>query len=305
MGIRRFFREEKGSALVLIALSMIALLSAAALVTDVGIMYYNKSQVVNAADAAALAGAQALPGDPSTAETMARLYGARNKVDTIDVIFPEDGCTIEVRAQRTTDLFLARVIGHNNSTASAVAVARVAPITSVKGIVPLGIDDSPRVIGETYTLKFAAGDKALEDYHPGWKGILALQGPGAKLYLEDLKYGFDKSVSINEVLNIQTGNISGNTYDGVQYRIDQCKHIPSCTAESHAPDCPRIVLLPVIQPYSDKQIQVIGFAAFFVDSVAGMGNESEITGKFLSHVTAGDSSTTGPNYGLYATKLIR
>lgn len=307
MGIKPgFLREENGSALVFMALSLVVVLMAAALVTDVGIIYYNKTQVANAADAAALAGAQALPDSPSTAETMARLYGAKNNVSDLTVNIVEDGRNIEVRAQRSTDLFFARVAGFNSSTALALARAGVEPITGVKGIVPLGINEQTLVYGETYVLKYAASDDPEGEYHPGWLGILALQGPGAKLYLEDLKYGFDEVINLGDILNVQTGNISGNTYDGIQYRIDQCKHTPSCSADSYHPDCTRIILVPVIRESADKkQVQVMGFSAFFIDSVAGMGTENYITGEFLYHVVAGTTSSSGPDYGLYGVRLTQ
>lgn len=300
-------REEKGSAVIVLALALTVLLACTSFVVDLGLMYQNKLQVANAADTAALAGIQALPGSEAQAVEIARDYGGRNQVDDIAVNVAGNGHTLEVTARRTIDIFFARVMGFTKSAAQARAVARLEPVTGVRGVVPMGINEQPLVFGETYILKYAASDDPEGEYQSGWLGILALQGPGAKLYLEDLKYGFDQEVRIGDILNIQTGNISGNTYDGVQYRIDQCNHIPYCTAEHYDPACPRVMLVPVIAPYGgeNKQVEVKGFSAFLVDSVAGMGNENYITGKFLRHIVPGSSSPEAPDYGIYVPRLVQ
>lgn len=301
----KLLKEEKGAALILMALGVAVIMGLTALVTDLGLMYYNKIQVANAADAAVLAGVQALPADETKARELARDYAEKNGVTSITVTIGADKKNIEVQAERTIGLMLAKALGIESSTARANSQAALEPLTGVKGIVPLGVTEQEFVFGETYLLKYAAGDDPEGDYHSGWLGLLALQGPGAKLYLDDLKYGFDQEVKIGDILNIQTGNISGNTYDGVQYRIDQCKHLPSCTFDNYHEDCTRIMLIPIISPYDDKSIQVNGFAVFFVESVEGMGVDNYITGKFIRHTISGSSSVTGPDNGVYVPRLSR
>ena len=297
-------RDEKGSALILVALCMTVIMACTALVVDAGLMFANKIRVANAADAAALAGVQALPADAVQAEALAREYASRNNVENITVDIGADNREIEVVAQRTVDLYFARTLGYESSTASARSKAAVEPCTGVTGIVPLGVPEQSFIFGETYVLKYAAGDTLPDvDAHSGWLGILALQGPGAKLYLEDLMHGFDQQVELGDILNIQTGNISGNTYTGIQYRIDRCDHVPYCTPEHYDPGCPRVLLVPVIAPYADKQVEVKGFAAFLVDSVEGMGEENYITGHFIRHTISGLSDPAGPDNGIYVPRL--
>jgi hypothetical protein len=275
-----------------------------ALVIDVGLMFNNKIQVANAADAAALAGVKELPVNEVSAEAMASDYASLNNVDDITVSISPDKREITVTTKRTIDLFFARILGFDNSTALAQAKAKLEPLTGVKGVVPLGVEEQTFIFGETYVLKYAGGDEPEGDYHSGWLGILALQGPGAKLYLEDLKYGFDEEIKIGDVLNIQTGNISGNTYEGIQYRIDRCNHIPYCAQDHYDPGCPRILLVPVIEAYEDNQVRVKGFSAFLVDSVEGMGIENYITGHFIQLTTGGSSDPVGPENGIYVARLV-
>lgn len=303
----KLFRCQKGAVLIVMALGLSGLLAVAALVGDLGLMYLNKVEVANAADAAALAGIQELPAGEEKATALALEYGHKNRVEDITVEVSPDQRELRVHARRTINLFFgARLFSINTSTAAAQAAARLEPVTGVKGIVPLGVPEQSFVFGETYILKYGAGNAPEGEYHSGWYGILALQGPGAKLYEEDLKLGFNEEIKIGDILNIQTGNISGNTFEGIQYRIDQCKHTPACTAEQYSPDCTRIILIPIISSYGDKKVQVKGFSAFFVESVAGMGNENYITGKFLQqYVVPGTGSPAGPDNGVYVSRLIQ
>lgn len=301
--IYRILKNEKGSALVLVALSLTLIMFSVATVTDVGLMFANKIEVANAADAAALAGVQALPQNPVAAEELARDYAARNNINEISVSISSDNKEIAVSAQRTIGLFFAKVLGVESSTAAAQAKAKLEPATGIRGIVPLGIEDQEFVIGESYVLKYGAGDGPEGDYHPGWFGILALQGPGAKLYLEDLKHGFNEEILVGELLDIQTGNISGNTFEGVQNRIDRCTHIPYCTYDHYDPSCPRIMLIPTIEPYGNNQIRATGFHAFLVDTVEGMGVENYITGHFIQHTLSGSSDPLAQDNGIYVPRL--
>lgn len=176
--IKKLLKEERGSALLLLALSFTVILGSAALVMDVGMMLNNKIQVANAADAAALAGVQALPADETAAEALAKAYASRNNVENISVKIIDERRKIEVIAQRTINLSFARVLGFEQSTASARACAVIEPCTGVTGVVPLGVPEQTFVYGEPYILKYAGGDEMPdEDYHSGWLGILALQGP--------------------------------------------------------------------------------------------------------------------------------
>ncbi|PKM90758.1 MAG: hypothetical protein CVU87_01370 [Firmicutes bacterium HGW-Firmicutes-12] len=302
--LKSLLKDERGIALIIITLSLSLIMVSVALVTDVGLMFNNKIQVANAADAAVLAGVQELPANEASAETIALDYATRNKIDDITVSISPDKREITVTAKRTIDLFFARVFGFNDSTASAQAKAKLEPLTGVKGVVPLGVEEQTFIFGETYVLKYAGGDDPEGDYHSGWLGILALQGPGAKLYLEDLKDGFDEEIKIGDVLNIQTGNISGNTYEGIQYRIDRCNHIPYCANDHYDPGCPRVLLVPVIEEYADKQVRVKGFSAFLVDEVEGMGTENYITGHFVQLTIGGSSDPAGPENGIYVPRLV-
>src|SRR5262245_33996638 len=71
-------RGERGQALVLFVLSAFVVIGGVALVTDVSWLWYGQQRMQRAADAAALAGAIYLPGDPTSAYNAARNEATKN-----------------------------------------------------------------------------------------------------------------------------------------------------------------------------------------------------------------------------------
>src|SRR5215210_3857868 len=71
-------RSDRGQATVLTVVFLMVLLGMAALVLDIGSWYRADRSAQSTADAAALAGAQALPGNGGTATSLAQQYAAKN-----------------------------------------------------------------------------------------------------------------------------------------------------------------------------------------------------------------------------------
>ena len=72
-------RDERGQAFVITALLLVVLCGMCALVLDVGAWFRDKRQLQATADAAALAGAQALPTNWGTAKQLAMDYAEDRK----------------------------------------------------------------------------------------------------------------------------------------------------------------------------------------------------------------------------------
>ncbi len=89
--LKRFFRAEDGAAMVIAAFSLIAFLSVASLVTDMGLKYHQKSRLQSAMDAAALAAVRYMP-DKEKARTVALEYVEKNGFATENVVveFPSE-----------------------------------------------------------------------------------------------------------------------------------------------------------------------------------------------------------------------
>lgn len=299
-------KEEDGAVIVLVAAAMAVLMGMTALVVDVGNLVLVKNKLSNACDAAALAGARELPAT-SDAEAKALEYLQYNGVapEEATITISDDNTKITVQASRQVNYTFARILGINSSTTSARAAAVFGSISSISGVVPFGIPDQHLVFGQEYQLKAGTHD----DYGPGNYGALALEMPGASSYKNNLMYGYDGKIAVGDWIATEPGNMTGPTRDGIEYRINQCTHIPSCSVEHYHPDCPKIMIVPIYDPTSlngRDEVKIVGFGSFLIKDVWGGGKY--VSGYFLEMVPPeGLDYTVDPNqadYGLHAARLV-
>ncbi len=125
-------RPERGQALVMFILMSLVMIGAVAIVTDISWVWYGQQRMQRAADAAALAGAVYLPGDPATAYSSARAESAKNGftdgsggVTVTPVKDPLNGRRIIVTVTGPIGSFFARALGITQFTTGAVVACRV------------------------------------------------------------------------------------------------------------------------------------------------------------------------------------
>lgn len=155
-------RNEAGATLVLLTLSLVALLAVAGLAVDGGALYADRRQMQNAADAAALAGANALnrywssPTDARSIWDAVRTTATANKAAEVTSCFyvDEDGnridpssecddyvgpsvpptaAGVQVSVRDTQATTFMRVVGVSTFQAGARAQARVQALVSGQG----------------------------------------------------------------------------------------------------------------------------------------------------------------------------
>ncbi|MCU0507079.1 MAG: Tad domain-containing protein, partial [Anaerolineae bacterium] len=122
-------RSERGQTLVWVALFMLVLLGFAALAIDAGNLYNERRRMQNAADGAALAGAEelCLGRSGSAAIAMANDYATRNGAQwatPVPHIVSSANVSITVTAGRTSDTLIAEVLGSSSAVVAAQASAR-------------------------------------------------------------------------------------------------------------------------------------------------------------------------------------
>jgi Flp pilus assembly protein TadG len=136
--------DERGVTLVLVAGSLVALLSAAAIAIDIGNLLLARTEAQAAADAAALAGAGYLavysddePGARQEAITFAADNSVRREVAIVlpgDVDVDLDRQEVTVRVRRARDrgsavaTYFARIFGADSMNVGVSATARVLPV---------------------------------------------------------------------------------------------------------------------------------------------------------------------------------
>ena len=297
----KILKQETGAVIVLVALMMTVFLGSLALVIDVGSLYLEKNRLQKMADAAVLAGAQELPASFDRAQTAVAQTITMNggKPSNFHVSTNETNTVLEVTGTVTGKLYFAKLFGVDDPDLSATAKVTLHSLTSGKGAIPLGISKTQNLAFGTHQV-LKVSESASGNF-----GAIALTGPGAKLFETDLTNGYDFELKVNDILNTETGKMASPTVRAVQNRVNKC---PQATYDNYAPDCARLVLIPVIEPVDIssnqiKQVKVVGFATFFLEGVSSTNEGAEVSGRFVQFTKEGGNSQIQPNYGTYGMKL--
>jgi Flp pilus assembly protein TadG len=312
---------ESGQTVVVFALALTALIGFLALTFDVGQMALDRRSAQNAADAAALAGAQLLPENPDAAIADATAYAALNGVSdselsaiTVSSTYaPND--TIQVTLSRDVDFTFAPVLGLFASSVSVSATARTGGVVGAALLAPLAVEQSVfdgLNQGDTATLKYNATNTSTGNFLP-----LSLDGTGSSEYEENLIYGSEQllcsagseTADCASEVSTQPGNMVGktksaldwifantsdecDTYDEVfttsagdpsRLAIESaCNKFTNPTAASY-----QLVLVPVISNLCNGScdVTVQEFALFFIESYtcsgSGQGNSCDLVGRYV------------------------
>lgn len=132
--IERLRHESKGGVSVMVALLLVVLLGAAALAVDAGVIYAERAELQNGADAAALAVAQdcadgTCVSTTATAEQYANRNAKDNATNVADVQLAPSSVTVDVTSldgasgDPSLSLLFAPVLGIDETTVGATATA--------------------------------------------------------------------------------------------------------------------------------------------------------------------------------------
>ena len=129
----KFLKDESGQSMVIFVLVFVILCAGAAFAIDLGRISLEKDRLQTAADAAALGGAQDLPGSAaakSTAVRLAEQNGILASEITATVPYNGDSTKIEVVCSRAVSYTIANVLGLHSKTISASSVAEKSGINT-------------------------------------------------------------------------------------------------------------------------------------------------------------------------------
>jgi hypothetical protein len=324
-------RDESGQIIVLVAVAAAGFMVMAALVIGVGIYYHSQRQLQSSIDAAALAGAQDLPGvggsianSQATANTTFNQNLTNNpdaesgsaSTPSFMTSFPNNpGCSpaicIGIDVDRPASLVLTNVNAHAHAQAflgipSSAANVSAAPIYISQACIPSAGCSLPQSV--TLTL-------------PANAPLLDLNTHSAT---DD---------------TIQGTNNSTNTMDGwltTGYNSSSCSPQPTCTGELPVnqwyavdpgdkngvksqgldPDITNgtIIVIPVYDSYypsgpikNATAYHVIGFAAIKLTSdTPWNGNQKQLQGTLVNYIATGLSGgpcSTCQNFGVFVVGL--
>ena len=293
-------KTEKGSVSILVMLLMIVILASVGAALDVGMVIIDRTKMSNALDYAALAGAQELPENPSTAIEVANSYLNENGVNPEDVIITigQNNKSIQITGARTVPYHFLRTLGLVDTEVSANSKVILGATVSVKGgLRPFAVEDFPYTYGALITLKNGGGDGYLGNY-----GVVALGGSGASIYEYNALYGYAGEVRVGDEIDTEPGNMASVSNQLKTY-INGIPH----TFEDFPRDSDRLWTVPVVNTLEDNgrgTVLVVGFAQVFVEDIIKRSGKIEIDARFIKFVVNGDIDVTAIDYGTYGVKLV-
>ncbi|MCG7344137.1 Tad domain-containing protein [Sporosarcina sp. ACRSL] len=305
-------KDESGVAKILVALSIIVLLGFTALVIDVGAIYFEKSRLQKALDAAVLGGAHRLLVSEEEAKTTAISLALKNGYDVVDDSkeMSTGNYFIEIEKKVNKEMTFARVLGVNSTDINAVARAELlySALVQKGGIVPIGLEDGKYDLshGNEFALNLDNANKI-----NGNHGFLSLDGRGEDSWEDAVKYGSKSVFAIKDQIYPEPGNLGGNVYNAFNYRIKLDENNPDKTYcnnfETADNSCSRVVLVPIVSEFpngrSDK-VEIRHFAAFWLSGFEGKHNNI-VKGVFMNYVTSGTFDDKGTKTNIYRVKLTK
>jgi hypothetical protein len=198
-------RNDCGQAAVLTVVFMTVLLGMAAAVLDVGSWYRADRQLQATVDAAALAGAQALPESTGDADVLAREYADKNGGGIQDVSFSTTVIaddTIEITGERAAPGFFAKLFGVDSVQVHASAKARSGVLAGARWAAPIAVDDDhPLLSCRPAPCSEEETELELEKVGPGAFRLINIDGShggtGPSILAEWIRSGFDGYMPLN------------------------------------------------------------------------------------------------------------
>ncbi|MGN7199278.1 pilus assembly protein TadG-related protein [Arthrobacter sp. SAFR-044] len=308
---------EHGAVSVIVAIMLVVLLGFAAMAVDVSMMYAERAQLRNGADAAALAIAQkcaksATDPDCTSTSSLAAGLANRNANDGLSNLksaaIDTTGRTVAVTAgsqeagsaANQVSLFFARALGFSSAEVNANSTAVWGTPSKGPAILPLAIAFCKLDIPAGGT---AGAVQVLEQSVNGCSGL-----PGG--------FGWITTAGTQCSVTMAAGQ-SDNS--GIWFASDPGASAPTiCTASDFSQMNDQTVLLPLYDVAtgtgSSGQYYVKGFAAFHVTgyhfadiswSTGGSVQNKTISGYFVKFVSLAQAFELGnvPNYGASIVRL--
>lgn len=336
---------ERGQGLLLCVMMIASLCAVVALTADIGLGFLDKARMQNAADAAALAGVQLLPDDPegavSAATEIASAHGAFEE-DGLDIsitttYYPND--TIAVSARHNTPAQFATVMGIDVFDVSAGAKARVGSPSGLDEFIPFAVQESSLeglTTGDVTALHYDS-----QDATNGNSLALAFPGAtGASGYRDAIVNGSpfaycaagQEYEGCSSTISTEPGQMVGALKQGIDDRFEATSPLCDTFAEVISPDptnpdnsiinpdchpyppynvtsSKRVTLVPIISSLCAGRcdVQITGFALFFLNDINCTGGNCQLTGTYIERVSNFRNYVIGayqPNSPFLARSLI-
>lgn len=304
----RNLKNENGVVAIFVAVALVALIGIVAYVIDTGSLYQTRRSMQKSADAAALAGAQELPGSPDNAVQVAISYAgmhgdiiSSSDVDIESTFVANDTIRVTV-SDPDKATFFAGIFGINSAPVEASATAMVGSPREYRGLVPWYLVEDDWVPGADYSL------------YENKTGSVSFNGEstGGDVYRENIAFGYEGILEIGSTIDCLSGFKTGPTEQGTETRIgpsplDTFSSLTEPLSDGGyrlARSDTQLVVCPVVTQATATAGSgpIIGFAPILITSYGG----KMVVGKFLDEamIISLDEIEGYAGFGLKVIRLV-
>jgi len=301
-------RSERGQTTVLAAVLMIALLGMAGFVIDVGSWFRQQRTTQATVDAAALAGAQALPTSPTDASSLATSYAGKNggvagTSVTISSHFTSNDM-ITVKQTKSTQGFFSKLFGVSTINVGSKASAISEIPTEVSGVAPIGVDIHHKMLSGPGCPCFNVPTSIP-------LGKVGVPGGFTLIDLDQADQGTTGDSTLAQwVASGYQAYLPLGDYESDTGAKFSATSIQTSLEARYGTD----LLFPVYDKVSgngfNAAYQIVGWASFYLTNATSSGNNGELDGYFDRVIWDGIVSSNGPanppipDLGVYSVALI-
>ena len=300
-------RSDRGQATVLTLVFLVVLLGMAALVLDIGSWYRADRATQSAADAAALAGAQALPDDPGTGNALALQYVTKNGGGTPTVSVSTKyltNDTVNVKVSRPAKGVFTKLFGVSTVTVGSHASARASLMDDARYVAPIGVNVlHPKLKGTATCPCFGSGNLTTLPL-----GKTGAPGSFDLINIDESHGGTGPSILANWILKGYDGYLSLGDYfsdAGAKWNSSEEQNALESRLNTE-------LLFPVYDTISgsgsNAKYHVVAWVGFHLTAHTESGSSGTITGWFTEVTWTGIASTESgggqPNLGARVVNLV-
>ncbi len=296
--------DNRGQTTVLTLVFMVVLLGMSALVLDTGSWYRSDRALQQTADAAALAGAQALPESTGNATGLAIEYANKNGggLGGSGVAFSGSfmaNDTIKVNMTREAPGFFSNVFGLKSVTVGAHAAARVGTMAEAQYVAPIGVDEKhPMLTGSGCPCFNDPTTLDLKKIGPGAFRILNIDGSrggtGQQILSDWIMRGLNAYMPLDWY----------NSDSGAKFNSSEVQTALNARIGTE-------LLFPVYLATRSQgtnfEYEVIGWVGFYLTGFKGNGSSGQLDGWFTRVIWQGIQGKTGsgsPDFGARSVQLV-
>lgn len=299
-------RSETGQTAVISIVFLTVLLGMAAVTLDFGSWYRADRAAQSAADAAALAGAQALPEDTALARSLALAYAEENEVtlDPAAVSFDTElmeNDTITVELDQETPGFFSKLFGVETVKVAARAAARAANPAEARWVAPIVVNEQHpdlRALGRPTTIELANLHRPGSSDAAGAFGLINLRrddngSVGASELSSWMERGYDQAMPTGSYHSVPSAMFNSSQFrDALQLRMGDDVLFP--------------IYRLIVRGGATAQYDVVAWVGFHVTGRTGGGDQGQVEGWFTRIIAGGLPATTPstPNFGVRVISLV-